>query len=418
MNSSNSTFYVVGINYKKADAETRGKFSVSLENQISLLTKAKAKGFEGVMVLSTCNRTEIIGFAQHPFKLISLLSEFWIDGSVEEFARYSYVLKSKFAVDHLFKVSTGLDSQILGDYEIVGQLKEAFHQSKKVGVVNTFMERLFNHVLQASKRVKNETTLSSGTTSVAYAATQYLNESCSELKNKSILVYGIGEMGQNTLKNIIEYTPCKNISVVNRSIVSHENIPELAQVTIFPYNQLVKAITQCSVLIVATGASAPTITSEHISENQKLTILDVSLPSNVDKNIATLKNVNLIGIDVLSEITDRTIQNRKEQVPLAKEIIEKHKTEFFQWLNIRKFTPAINSLKNTLEQLRDKEIARQKVKDNAFSKEQVDKITARIVHKITTQFAKHIRSNTGDANASIDLMYKVFEIKPPKEPSA
>ncbi len=415
MNSYTSTFYVVGVNYKKADAETRGKFSISSENQIKLLKKARKKGIEGLMVLSTCNRTEVIGFAQHPFKLIGLLSEFWVDGSVEEFARFSYVLKSKYAIDHLFKVATGLDSQILGDYEIVGQLKEAFQHSKKVGVINTFMERLFTHLLQASKRVKNETTLSSGTTSVAYAATQYLNESCSKIKDESILVYGVGEIGQHTLKNIIEYTDCKNLLVVNRSAVSLETIPELAQVTIYPHSELEKAIEKASVLIVATGASSPTISKARISPKQKLTILDLSLPSNVDKEVEELENVTLIGIDVLSKITDRTIENRKAQVPQAKEIILKHKTEFFEWLNIRKFTPAINSLKDTLNELRLNEIGLQKSNGDGFSQEQVDKITSRIVQKITTQFAKHIRSNTGDASASIDLMYKVFEISPDKE---
>ncbi len=414
MSLHTSTFYVVGLNYKKADAETRGKFSISPESKIKLLKKAKIKGFEGLMVLSTCNRTEIIGFAQHPFKLIGLLSDFWIDGSVEEFARYSYVLKSKFAIDHLFKVATGLDSQILGDYEIVGQLKEAFNQSKKVGLINTFMERLFTHVLQASKRVKNETTLSSGTTSVAYAATQFINETCSYIKEESILIYGIGEIGEHTLKNIIEYTPCKNISVINRSIISLNHIAELKQTTVYAHKDLKLAIAKSSILVVATGAASPTILANHIAPNQKLTILDLSLPSNVDASINTLKNVNLIGIDVLSKITDRTLENRKTQVPLAKKKIEKHKSEFLEWLNIRKFTPAINSLKDSLNQLRTHEIELQKANGAAYSQAQVEQITTRIVHKITTQFAKHIRSNTGDANESIDLMYKILEISPNK----
>ncbi len=412
MSSYTSTFYVVGVNYKKADAETRGKFSISAKDQLSLLEKAKKKGVEGLMVLSTCNRTEVVGFAQHPFKLISLLSEYWIDGTVEDFARFSYVLKSKFAIDHLFKVATGLDSQILGDYEIVGQLKDSFNKSKEVGVINTFMERLFTNLLQASKRVKNETTLSSGTTSVAYAATQYLNESCSEIKDESILVYGMGEIGQHTLENIITYTECKNISVTNRSVINLDHIPELKHTTVYPHEQLKEAISKSSVLIVATGSPTPTIRQGHISKDQHLVILDLSLPSNVDKHVSELSNVTLIGIDVLSKITDRTIENRKAQVPKAKEIIAKHKAEFLEWLNIRKFTPAINSLKDTLNQLRLNEIGLQKVNGDEFSQAQVDKITSRIVQKITTQFAKHIRSNTGDANASIDLMYKVFEIDP------
>lgn len=410
MSSYAPTFYVIGINYKKADVETRGKFSITPDNQSKLITEAKNKGMEGLMVLSTCNRTEVIGFAQHPFKLISLLSNYWASGTVDEFARYSYVLKSKFAIDHIFKVATGLDSQILGDYEIVGQLKEAFNQSKQQGLINTFMDRLFAHALQASKRVKNETTLSSGTTSVAYAATQYISQQCSGTSAKSVLLYGLGEIGQHTLQNMLTYSPCANIGVVNRSPLSVTHIPELAKTTIYPHSELTNAIAKTAILVVATGATTPTITQQHIQPNQELVIIDLSIPANVAANVAELKGVKLVGLDVLSEITNATIENRKAQIPKAKEIIAKHLQEFTEWLNIRKFTPAINSLKESLDELRKQEIEHLKNNGNDYSEDQVHKITKRIVQKITTQFAKHIRSNTGDANASINLMYKVFEI--------
>lgn len=415
MNSYTSTFYVVGISYKKADAHTRGKFSISPDNQKKLLNKAVEYGHKGILVVSTCNRTEVIGFAEHPYKLITLMSEFWNDGSVEEFARFSYVLKSLDAIDHLFRMATGLDSQILGDYEIVGQLKESFQNSKEAGAINTFMERLFSHVLHASKKVKNETTLSSGTTSVSYAATQYLNDTFQSLEKESVLVYGMGEIGQHTLQNLLEYTPCKNISVSNRSVLNLDHIPELKETTVYSHDKLLGAIEESSVLIVATGASVPTITTEHISSNQNLTILDLSVPNNVEAKVAELEGISLIGIDVLSKITDRTTGNREKQVPTAENIIEKSKEEFINWLTIRKFTPAIASLKDTLEELRQHEINLQSVNGSGYSSDQVDKITSRIVHKITTQFAKHLRANTGDANSSIDLMYKVFEIEPSQE---
>ncbi len=411
MNSITSTFYVIGISYKKADAHTRGKFSVSVENQKKLLQKAAEKGMDGLVVVSTCNRTELIGFAQHPFNLIRLLNKFWEEGSLEEFAKYSYVIKSKAAIDHVFRLATGLESQILGDYEIVGQLKTAYQTSKELGVINTFMDRLFAHAFKASKQVKNETTLSSGTTSVSYAATQYLNKHFPNLEDESVLVYGIGAIGEHTVQNLFTYTNCKNIAVVNRTPITL-NKPELKQANVYPHNKLNQAIEQSTLLIVATGASKPTITPAHISSTQKLTILDLSVPNNVDEAIVKNTNITLVGIDVLSKITEETIENRKQQVPFAEQIIEHSTEEFINWLDIRKFTPAINSLKATLEQLRKHEVGLQKVNGNGYSADQVEKITTRIVHKITTQFAKHLRANTGGANKSIDLMYKVFDIDP------
>jgi len=124
--------YNVGLSYKKADVKMRGAFSITKENQKLLLKAAKKKGIDGVFVLSTCNRTEITGFAKHPFELISLLIKF-SNGNVDDFINVSNVYKNKDAVKHLFNIGTGLDSQILGDYEIVGQLKESFKLAKKKG---------------------------------------------------------------------------------------------------------------------------------------------------------------------------------------------------------------------------------------------------------------------------------------------
>ena len=166
-------FYLIGLNYKKADVETRSKFSLSKDQQAALLSDAKDMGVNSVVVLSTCNRVEIMGFSKHPFELISLLCNH-SNGNVEEFADVSYVYKNSEASEHVIRIATGLDSQILGDYEIVGQLKEAFGMAKKAGTLNAYLERLFNTALQASKETKNKTSISSGTTTVSYAAIQYI----------------------------------------------------------------------------------------------------------------------------------------------------------------------------------------------------------------------------------------------------
>ena len=149
-------FYNIGVSYKKADANTRGKFSLTKENQIALLKLSKEKGFKGVFIISTCNRTEITGFAERPCQLIELLCTF-TEGTMEEFAKFSNVYKDQEATPQLFRIGTGLESQILVDYEIVGQLRQAFRLAKSLKTVNAYSERLMNSVLQASKRVKNET---------------------------------------------------------------------------------------------------------------------------------------------------------------------------------------------------------------------------------------------------------------------
>lgn len=149
--TKHTSFYAIGLSYKKADAELRGKFSLDANAKLTLLIQAEAEGIESLIVTSTCNRTEIYGFANHPYELIKLLCEN-SKGTVEEFQEVAYIFKNQEAVSHMFRVGTGLDSQILGDFEIISQLKIAFIQSKSNGLVNSFMERLVNSVIQASKK--------------------------------------------------------------------------------------------------------------------------------------------------------------------------------------------------------------------------------------------------------------------------
>ena len=403
-----NNLYNIGVSYKKADASIRGKFSISKENQIELLKEAKKNGMDGIFVLSTCNRTEICGFAEHPFQLISMLCKF-SNGSVEEFSKVSNVYKNKEAINHLFRMGTGLDSQILGDYEIVGQLRQAFKQAKEVGTTNAYFERLLNHVMQASKRVKNETKLSSGTTSVSYAAVQYIIKNFTDYNSKNILVFGLGKMGKHTCKNLAEYTQNKSVSLINRTEEKAEEfVKEHPIIRGAKFENLNKEIANADVLIVSTGASEATIKRDHILTNKELLILDLSMPANVSKEVADLENVTLINVDELSKITDETLAIRQQEVPVAEGIIEVHNLEFQEWLDNRRFVPAIAALKESLKTIQQDEIAFHKKKIKDFDESQAEVITSRIIQKITTQFVKHLKDEETSVNKSIEVMAKVF----------
>jgi len=181
--SRGTYFYAIGLSYKKADAEVRGRFSLDEVSKLKLLNQATANGIESLIVASTCNRTEIYGFAQHPFQLIKLLCDNTL-GTVDEFQKVVYVYKNRDAISHLFRVGSGLDSQILGDFEIINQLKKSAIVSKKNNLLNTFLERLINSVIQASKRIKTETEISSGAASVSFASVQYILKNVKDVFRK------------------------------------------------------------------------------------------------------------------------------------------------------------------------------------------------------------------------------------------
>jgi len=402
-------FFNVGISYKKADAETRGKFSLSKEHQIALLHKSRKIGVTGAFVISTCNRTEIFGFANRPCLLMELLCEF-SEGTNKELVTIANIHKDEEAIQHLFRIGTGLDSQILGDYEIVGQLRKSFKLSQDLKMTNAYTERLINSVLQASKRIKNETKLSSGTTSVSYAAVQYIVKNIPDYDTNNILVFGLGKMGKYTCKNLAEYTQNNSVTLINRTeFKTTEFVNQHSSIKKALIENLEKEIEKTDILIVSTGAEKPTITKKHIPDNKELFILDLSMPKNVSDDVLEINGVTLVNVDELSKVTDETLAIRLAEVPAAEKIIETHKSEFQEWLNHRKLTPAIALLKQSLETIKKDEINFQKKKISGFNEDQAEILTSRFIQKITTQFVKHLKDENTSLTDSLEVIQKVFQ---------
>ncbi|MGL5276581.1 glutamyl-tRNA reductase [Myroides sp.] len=405
-----ATFYAVGLSYKKADAEMRGKFSLSDEAKDNLLTQAKNEGIGSLIVISTCNRTEIFGFAQHPFELIKLLCDN-SNGTVDDFRNVAYVYKTREAIEHLFRVGTGLDSQILGDFEIISQIKNAFYLAKEKGLTSNYFERLVNAVIQASKRIKNETELSSGATSVSFASVQYIMDHVEDISNKNILLFGTGKIGRNTCENLVKHTKNDHITLINRTKERALEVAGKFNLIVKDYADLQTEIRKSDVLIVATGAQKPTVDKALLNLNKPLVILDLSIPKNVSENVTEIEGVELIHLDYLSQMTDKTIERRREFIPQAEEIIEEIMSEFIAWTKMRKFAPTIHALKTKLEQIKDGELDYHKKKYDNFDSEQAELISMRIIQKITTQFANHLRHEDTVVDQSIEWIEKVFHIE-------
>ncbi|RZJ29447.1 MAG: glutamyl-tRNA reductase, partial [Flavobacterium sp.] len=290
--SKHQTFYAIGLSYKKAEAEIRGKFSLDNASKTLLLKQAKAEGIDSLIVTSTCNRTEIYGFAEHPFQLIKLLCDN-SDGTVEDFQQFAYIYKNQEAISHIFRVGTGLDSQILGDFEIISQIKSSFNEAKSIGVANAFMERLVNSVIQASKKIKNETGISSGATSVSFASVQYIIKNVEDISNKNILLFGTGKIGRNTCENLVKHTKNDHITLINRTKDKAEKIAGKFNLIVKDYADLHLEIQKADVLVVATGAQNPTVDAAILNLKKPLLILDLSIPMNVHENVQSIDGVTL-----------------------------------------------------------------------------------------------------------------------------
>lgn len=403
-------FYSVGLSYKKADAEVRGQFSLDAVAKTRLLEQAKNDGIESLIVTSTCNRTEIYGFAEHPFQLIKLICDN-SNGSVDAFQKVGFVYKNQEAINHLFRVGTGLDSQILGDFEIISQIKTSFIHSKSMGLANNFMERLVNAVIQASKRIKTETEISSGATSVSFASVQYILKNVEDISNKNILLFGTGKIGRNTCENLVKHTKNEHITLINRTKDKAEKLAGKLNLIVKDYSELHLELQKADVVVVATGAQNPTVDKAILNLKKPLLILDLSIPKNVNENVEELEGVTLIHMDYLSQLTDETLENRKLHIPAAEAIIEEIKEEFVTWMKGRKFAPTINALKDKLNAIKISELDFQSKKIADFNEEQAEIISNRIIQKITTHFANHLKDDDTMVDESIEWIEKVFKIK-------
>lgn len=343
-------FFAIGLNYRKTDVAIRSQFAIGNEQYLSLLSRAKLEGLDELFILSTCNRTEIYGFAHHAEQLIDLICA-ETKGDAQVFNELCYKKRGAEAIEHLFAVGAGLDSQLLGDYEIVGQLKTAVRFAKQEGSFGSFTERLINCVLQASKNIKNQTQLSGGTVSVSFAAVQYIRENIKNISRKKILLLGIGKIGRNTAKNLTDYLGTKNITLINRSPEKAMELANELNLRHIGSDNMLEELEQSDIILVATNAPHPLIKAAHLNDQKKKLIIDLSIPCNVEASVGEIPGITLVNVDELSKLNDKTLRQREADVPKAKTIIAEHITEFKEWYDMRRHVPVLKAVKSKLREI-------------------------------------------------------------------
>lgn len=343
-------FFTAGINYKKSDAAIRGEFAIGPDQYASLLEKARGLGLKELFVLSTCNRTEIYGVADNADSLIDLLCSETV-GHAATFRQLCYVKQGNDAIQHIFEVGAGLDSQILGDYEIVGQMKLAVKLAREKGLLGAFLERLFTTVLQSSKAIKNETVLSGGTISVSFAAIQFLKQQVADTRNKKILLLGTGKIGRNTCKNIVDYLDTRNITLINRTDDKALELAKELGLQSAAFSSLKEELAAADIVIVATNAEKAVITRNDLLNSSPKVLIDLSIPNNIEPAAGTLPQIRLANVDDLSAINDITLQKRKAEVPKAQQLIQQYKKEFAEWFILRSHVPVLKAVKQKLRDM-------------------------------------------------------------------
>ncbi len=402
-----SNFFLIGINHKSADIAIREKFNLDREQASHLIYSYKKSEGDGIMILPTCNRTEIYAFANCPRDIISLFCKY-TNISYELFYQYQNVKKNRQAVEHLFRVGCGLESKILGDFEIIGQIKKSFQFAEEQQAHNVFLERLVNTAIQTSKRVKNETQLSNGAASIAFAAVSQVKKYILGNPQPKILVLGTGKIGRTTCENLINQTGIQNITLVNRTEEKAGHLAKRFGVKHLDYSYLKSGLDEADVIIVATGASHPIVKVDHFKTLKYRLLLDLSMPRNIAGELYTCLGFEVYDVDRLSSIAEEGMRKRRKEIPAAMAIISEALDEFYLWLESRRIAPILREVRQKMDDWKNIEVQNLHKKFPSLNIDLVETLTNQLLNRITGQFARKLKS---DENSNLRIIRHIFDLE-------
>ncbi|SHF79018.1 glutamyl-tRNA reductase [Mariniphaga anaerophila] len=413
---------LIGISYKTSTVEVREQFSLAKEEIISFSELLqKETGISDLVVLSTCNRTEIY-FSQdkYGFHLAAKL----VYKTLKHFKRienkywhtfYSYADDD--AVKHLFEVSSGIDSMIIGEDQIIGQIKEAYMLCTEAALTDAVLMRLFQKSFEAGKRVRTETRIKMGTTSVSGAAVQKCINLFSDLSNKRVLMIGAGETGSLVLQNFHKNGNPK-ITVTNRTEEKARKLSEKHNCTLLPFEQMPAHLFLYDIIIVATGSKVPLVTRKMVEEslktrnNDQQVFIDISVPRNIDKKIEELAPVQLFTIDDFQKVISTNMEKRKDSIDTANEIIAEISTEFSEWLASRSLRPAIETITYNLQKVTKEELSGYNKVNSEEIQLAIGEFSKHMAQKYTRLFIKNLKEMTanGKKTETLKLVNELFSI--------
>lgn len=346
-----STFAVTGFSYRQTALTKRGTLAFDGSMRAAFYARLQQYRVPYAMLLSTCNRTEVyIGTPD-----LTKALEIWTDltGQPVQNEPSLFVYTGRKALEHLFKVMAGADSQIPGDMQITAQVKDAFVEAQKTGMCTGLFERIMNSAVHCSRKVKTETDLTSGASSIPSAVFMAIKEAYGVPVKEKIAVIGMGKMGTLSCQNILKITPPDLIAVVNRTGAKASDFAKQSGTRYMPFPQMTQAVRRAGIIIVSTTSDTPLIHKRHLDDGRRRMIFDLSVPHNVDPAVATLQGVQLINLDQLASIAKKHIQYRQDQLDDVHRIINHQVDKSFEWWYRRR---RYHALRVTLHEKRHAEV--------------------------------------------------------------
>ena len=416
---------VVGLNHRTVPLDVLERMTVNDARLPKALYDLRTRpNLSEAVVLSTCNRTEIYAMAERYHGAIDDIRSFLTDLSginIEDFSDHVYAYHDDFAVSHLFKVASGLDSAVLGESEILGQVRTAFERSLEEGAAGPELRRLFDSALAVGRRVRVETGIARGTTSVSQAAVAMAVDRLGSLDDRRILVLGAGEIGAGMAVALAGTAGVAEVLVANRTRTRAVALAARTGGRVVDFGELGEALETVDVMLTSTGATDTVIFRddlEHVMVHRAgrpLLLVDVAVPRDVDPSAADIDGVTLLDMDDLRSFAESGVAERRREIAVVQDIVDDEVARFFEALAAREVAPLVAALRDRAEAVREAELARYTARLADLSPKEraaVEGLTRGIVNKLLHEPTVRLKDAAGSAKADrlADALRTLFDL--------
>ena len=406
---------LLGLNHKTAPVALREKVAFTSEEVKRILDIFReTPALKESILVSTCNRMEVLFTADNPgegtSKILSLISSFK-SIPVDEFKRSIYAYQGDDAIRHLFKVAASLDSMVLGEPQILGQVKEAYRTATDRKTSGVILNRLLHRTFNVAKRIRSETGIGDAAVSISYAAVELARKIFGNLTEKKVLLIGAGEMAELAVEHLIRNN-VEKIMVANRTFERAVALAKRFQGEPLKFEEILSALEQADIIVSSTGATGYVIQKDAVKRamkvrrNRPLFFIDIAVPRDIDPAINKLSNAYVYDIDDLKTVIDENLEERQKEAVKAQRIVDEAVIRFREWIDSLQVVPTIVAIRQKLSCLAEKEIAKTLPHLNRVSPEDetaLRKMTDALISKILHDPIQFLKNSGDHRNVSLYL---------------
>ncbi|MGH9327850.1 MAG: glutamyl-tRNA reductase [Terriglobia bacterium] len=417
-------FILAGINHRTAPVEVRERMNISESRLAAALSDLVSReGIEEGLILSTCNRVEVIANAEPATDAEPLIRRFLADYhhcSLAPYESHIYWHRQENVVEHLFRVAASLDSMILGEPQILGQVKQATAVARQSGALGGELDEVVNHALAVGRRVRRETAVGSSAISVSYAAVELARKIFGSLEEKTVLILGAGKMSELAARHLVA-SGARSILVTNRTYERARELAEVLRGEAIRFDQTFNALPKADIVISSTGSPNFLIRREQVEralaarKNRPIFFVDIAVPRDIDPGVNELDNAFVYDIDDLGQVVEANKKQREREAAWAEEIVHQETQKMMRRLASREIVPTIVAIEKRLSVIREKEMERFRSRLSALApaeREAVDELTRALLNKILHGPITELKSTSGHAERGtlVEILRKIFGV--------